>query len=66
MTLQIPITKVVDAGRQYRAEADDVSASNAIRPAIQSYGRYEAGGTGLWDVQNCTVSCERSRNIQLA
>lgn len=54
VTLQIPITKVVELGGNTAPK--QTTFSFYAFPSDPSYGRYEAGGTGLWDVQNCTVS----------
>ena len=54
ITLQIPITKVVALGGNTAPK--QTTFSFYAFPSDPSYGRYEAGGTGLWDVQNCTVS----------
>ena len=54
VTLQIPITKVVELGGNTAPK--QTTFSFYAFPSDPSYGRYEAGGTGLWDVQNCTVT----------
>ena len=54
ITLQIPITKVVELGGN-TAPKQTTFSFYAI-PSDPSYGRYESGGSGLWDVQNCTVT----------
>ena len=54
MTLQIPITKVVELGGNTAPK--QTTFSFYAFPSDPSYGRYEAGGSGLWDVQNCTVT----------
>ena len=54
VTLQIPITKVVELGGNTAPK--QTTFSFYAFPSDPSYGRYESGGTGLWDVQNCTVS----------
>ena len=54
ITLQIPITKVVELGGNTAPK--QTTFSFYAFPSDPSYGRYEAGGSGLWDVQNCTVT----------
>ena len=54
VTLQIPITKVVELGGNTAPK--QTTFSFYAFPSDPSYGRYEAGGSGLWDVQNCTVT----------
>ena len=54
VTLQIPITKVVELGGNTAPK--QTTFSFYAFPSDPSFGRYESGGTGLWDVQNCTVS----------
>lgn len=54
VTLQIPITKVVELGGDTAPR--QTTFSFYAFPSDPSFGRYESGGTGLWDVQNCTVS----------
>lgn len=54
MTLQIPITKVVEL--EGNTAPKQTTFSFYAFPSDPSYGRYESGGSGLWDVQNCTVT----------
>ena len=54
VTLQIQITKVVELGGNTAPK--QTTFSFYAFPSDPSYGRYEAGGSGLWDVQNCTVT----------
>ena len=54
LTLQIPIGKIVELGGNTAPKR--TTFSFYAFPSDPSYGRYESGGTGLWDVQNCTVS----------
>ena len=54
MTLQIPITKVVELGGNTAPK--QTTFSFYAFASDPSYGRYESGGSGLWDVQNCTVT----------
>lgn len=54
ITLQIPITKVVTLSGNTAPK--QTTFSFYAFPSDPSFGRYESGGTGLWDVQNCTVS----------
>ena len=54
VTLQIPITKVVELGGN--SSPAQTTFSFYAFPSDPSYGRYESGGSGLWDVQNCTVT----------
>ena len=54
MTLEIPITKVVELGGN-TAPKQTAFSFYAI-PSDQAYGYHESGGSGLWDVQNCTVT----------
>ena len=54
VTLQIPITKVVELGGNTAPK--QTTFSFYAFPSDPSYGRYESGGSGLWDVQNCTVT----------
>ena len=54
VTLQIPITKVVELGGNTAPK--QTTFSFYAFTSDPSYGRYEAGGSGLWDVQNCTVT----------
>ena len=54
VTLQIPIIKIVELGGNTAPK--QTTFSFYAFPSDPSYGRYEAGGSGLWDVQNCTVT----------
>ena len=54
MTLQIPITKVVELGGNTAPK--QTTFSFYALPSDQAYGYHESGGSGLWDVQNCTVT----------
>ena len=54
VTLQIPITKVVELGGNTAPK--QTTFSFYAFASDPSYGRYESGGSGLWDVQNCTVT----------
>lgn len=54
ITLQIPITKVVELGGNTAPK--QTTFSFYAFASDPSYGRYESGGSGLWDVQNCTVT----------
>ena len=54
MTLQIPITKVVEL--EGNTAPKQTTFSFYAFASDPSYGRYESGGSGLWDVQNCTVT----------
>ena len=54
VTLQIPITKVVEL--EGNTAPKQTTFSFYAFASDPSYGRYESGGSGLWEVQNCTVS----------
>ncbi len=54
VTLQIPIIKIVELGGN-TAPKQTTFSFYAI-PSDQAYGYHESGGSGLWDVQNCTVT----------
>ena len=54
VTLQIPITKVVEL--EGNTAPKQTTFSFYAFASDPSYGRYESGGSGLWDVQNCTVT----------
>lgn len=54
VTLQIPITKVVEL--EGNIAPKQTTFSFYAFASDPSYGRYESGGSGLWEVQNCTVS----------
>ena len=54
MTLQIPIIKVVELGGNTAPK--QTTFSFYAFPSDQAYGYHESGGSGLWDVQNCTVT----------
>lgn len=54
VTLQIPIIKVVELGGNTAPK--QTTFSFYAFPSDQAYGYHESGGSGLWDVQNCTVT----------
>ncbi len=54
VTLQIPIIKVVEL--EGNTAPKQTTFSFYAFASDPSYGRYESGGSGLWEVQNCTVS----------
>ena len=64
VTLQIPITKVVELGGNTAPK--QTTFSFYAFPSDPSYGRYEAGGSGLWDVQNCTVTVNGAGTFSLS
>ena len=54
VTLQIPIIKIVELGGNTAPK--QTAFSFYALPSDQAYGYHESGGSGLWDVQNCTVT----------
>ena len=54
VTLQIPIIKVVELGGNTAPK--ETTFSFYAFPSDSAYGYHEHGGTGLWDVQDCTVT----------
>ena len=54
VTLQIPIIKVVELGGDTAPK--ETTFSFYAFPSDSAYGYHELGGTGLWDVQDCTVT----------